>query len=194
MKIVGTLCCLHALPKLVCKIWWVNFDNQHWEDEEGDQKWKNSVEWKCPNYFCHFPQTHIPSDMCFPEHIIKKRSWASSWNKLQLCSYCWCGVTQKRFTSLALFYKIIKSFLLLLRLARERNIYQLLDEVGQNIVPCQWRADQLFVEAEQLDDIAHEQTIICRQFFTGHVVGSRSMKRKKNWHRMTMIFNQRSCN
>ena len=24
----------------------------------------------------------------------------------------------------------------------------------------------------QLDDIAHEQTIICRQFFAGHVVGS----------------------
>ena len=104
------------------------------------------------------------------------------------------GVTQKRFTSLALFYKIIKSFLLLLRLARERNIYQLLDEVGQNIVSCQWRADQLFVEAEQLDDIAHEQTIICRQFFAGHVVSSRPLKRKKNWHRMTMIFNQHSCN
>ena len=24
----------------------------------------------------------------------------------------------------------------------------------------------------QLDDIAHEQTIICRQLFTGHVVGA----------------------
>ena len=32
----------------------------------------------------------------------------------------------------------------------------------------------------QLDGIAHEQTIICRQLFAGHVVGSRSMKRKKN--------------
>ena len=32
----------------------------------------------------------------------------------------------------------------------------------------------------QLDGIAHEQTIICRQLFTGHVVGSRPMKRKKN--------------
>ena len=26
--------------------------------------------------------------------------------------------------------------------------YQLLDEVEQNIVICQWRADQLFAEAE----------------------------------------------
>ena len=36
----------------------------------------------------------------------------------------------------------------------------------------------------QLDDIAHEQTIICRQWFAGHVVGSRPMKRKKNLLRM----------
>ena len=32
----------------------------------------------------------------------------------------------------------------------------------------------------QLDDIAHEQTIICRQLFAGHMVGSRPMKKKKN--------------
>ena len=36
----------------------------------------------------------------------------------------------------------------------------------------------------QLDGIAHEQTIICRQLFAGHVVGSRPMKRKKNLLRM----------
>ena len=33
----------------------------------------------------------------------------------------------------------------------------------------------------QLDDIAHEQTITCRQLFAGHVVGFRPMKRKNNW-------------
>ena len=32
----------------------------------------------------------------------------------------------------------------------------------------------------QLDGIAHEQTIICRQLFAGHVVGSRPIKRNKN--------------
>ena len=32
----------------------------------------------------------------------------------------------------------------------------------------------------ELADIAHEQTIICRQLFTGHLVDSRPMKRKKN--------------
>ena len=36
----------------------------------------------------------------------------------------------------------------------------------------------------QLDGIAHEQTIICRQLFAGQVVGSRPMKRKKNLLRM----------
>ena len=38
VKIVGALCCLLALPMLVCKIWWVNCDNQHWEDQETGQK------------------------------------------------------------------------------------------------------------------------------------------------------------
>ena len=40
----------------------------------------------------------------------------------------------------------------------------------------------------QLDDIAHKQTIICRQLLVSHVVGFRSMKRKKNLHRMLISF------
>ena len=40
----------------------------------------------------------------------------------------------------------------------------------------------------QLDDIAHEQAIIFRQLFAGHVVGSRPMKRKKHLHRMIISF------
>ena len=40
---------------------------------------------------------------------------------------------------------------------------------------------------KQLDGIAHEQTIICRQLFAGHVVGSRPMKRKKNLLQMIII-------
>ena len=38
--------------------------------------------------------------------------------------------------------------------------------------------------AKSLDDIEYEQTIICRQLFTGHVVGSRPMKRENNLHRI----------
>ena len=37
---------------------------------------------------------------------------------------------------------------------------------------------------KQLNDTAHEHTIICRQLLAGHVVGSRPMKRKKHLHRM----------
>ena len=40
------------------------------------------------------------------------------------------------------------------------------------------------ISQTQLDDIAHEQTIIFRQLFAGHVLGSRPMKRTKNLHRM----------
>ena len=42
---------------------------------------------------------------------------------------------------------------------------------------------------KQLNDIALEHTIICRQLFAGHVVGSRPMKRKKHLHRMIMYVN-----
>ena len=36
----------------------------------------------------------------------------------------------------------------------------------------------------QLDGIAHKKTIICRQLFAGHVVGSWPVKREKNLLRM----------
>ena len=39
----------------------------------------------------------------------------------------------------------------------------------------------------KLEDIAHEQTIICRQLFAGHVVGCRPMKSKKNSQQMIII-------
>ena len=40
---------------------------------------------------------------------------------------------------------------------------------------------------KKLNDIAHEHTIICRQLFAGHVVGSRPMKRKKHLHRLIKL-------
>ena len=39
----------------------------------------------------------------------------------------------------------------------------------------------------KMGDIAHEQTIIWRQLFAGHVVGFRPIKNKKNLQRMIMI-------
>ena len=42
----------------------------------------------------------------------------------------------------------------------------------------------------QLDGIAHEQAIICKRLFAGHVMGSRPMKIKKNLFRMIIaLFN-----
>ena len=38
----------------------------------------------------------------------------------------------------------------------------------------------------QFDDIAHQQTIICRQLFSGHLVGFRPMTRKNSLYRMIM--------
>ena len=40
-------------------------------------------------------------------------------------------------------------------------------------------AQNIICSQTQWDGIAHEHTIICRQLFAGHVVGSRPMKRKK---------------
>ena len=51
-KLLGHFTVLFTLPMLVCKIWWVNCDKQHWEDEETlARSKKNSIQWKCPNYF-----------------------------------------------------------------------------------------------------------------------------------------------
>ena len=40
---------------------------------------------------------------------------------------------------------------------------------------------------KRVKEIAHEHTIICKQLFAGHVVGSRPMKRKKHLHRMIIL-------
>ena len=47
---------------------------------------------------------------------------------------------------------------------------------------------------KQLNDIAHEHTIICRQLFAGHLVGSRPMQGKKHLHRIIIIFTQPASN
>ena len=39
--------------------------------------------------------------------------------------------------------------------------------------------EQNICSKTHVDGITHEQTIICRQIFAGHVVGSRPMKRKE---------------
>ena len=46
----------------------------------------------------------------------------------------------------------------------------------------------LFVAKTDLDGITHEQIIICRQLFAGHVVGSQPMKMGEKIHRMINTF------
>ena len=51
-----------------------------------------------------------------------------------------------------------------------------------------WCTSRIIICSEiQLDDIAHEGTIICRKLFTDHMVGFRPMKRKKNLHQMMIV-------
>ena len=55
---------------------------------------------------------------------------------------------------------------------RKKSVVLFIDE--QNIICSQ----------TQLHDIAHEQTVICRQLFAGHMLGFRPMKRRKNLHQI----------
>ena len=53
----------------------------------------------------------------------------------------------------------------------------------ENVVPITLEQN-ILRRKTRLDGTTHEQTIICRQLFTGHVVDSRPMERKKKMHRM----------
>ena len=56
----------------------------------------------------------------------------------------------------------------------------------ENVVPIMH--EQIIICSKtRLDGTAHEQTIICRQLFAGHVVGCRPMEGKKKLHRMIML-------
>ena len=57
------------------------------------------------------------------------------------------------------------------------------NEQGASVVSSTHEQNSICSQ-KKMNDIAHEHTIICRQLFAGHVVGSRPMKRKKHLHRM----------
>ena len=48
-------------------------------------------------------------------------------------------------------------------------------------------SDKSVVSVTHEQDIICSKTLICGQLFAGHVVGSRSMKRKERIHRMIII-------
>ena len=54
-----------------------------------------------------------------------------------------------------------------------------------NVVPIA-HEQNIICSKTRLDGTTHEQTIICRQLFAGHVVDSRPIDRKEKMHRMIM--------
>ena len=56
-----------------------------------------------------------------------------------------------------------------------------INEQGASVVSSTHEQNSI-CSPKKLNDIAHDHTIICRQLFAGHVVGSLPMKRKKHLH------------
>ena len=52
---------------------------------------------------------------------------------------------------------------------------------------------RLICSKTRLEGTTHEQTIICRQLFAGHVMDSRPIEREEKTHRMIKPFNFFSC-
>ena len=62
-----------------------------------------------------------------------------------------------------------------------------INEQGASVVSFTHEQNSICSQ-KQLNDIAPEHTIICRQLFADHVVGSRLMKRKRHLHRMIIEY------
>ena len=52
LKSLGRFAVFASCPLIIGVQDLVNYDKQHWEDEETGQKQEDSIRWKCPNYFC----------------------------------------------------------------------------------------------------------------------------------------------
>ena len=57
-----------------------------------------------------------------------------------------------------------------------------------HVLEMKGRSNYNWLEHEQnsICSQKHEHSVICRQLFAGHVLGSRPMKRKKHLHRMVI--------
>ena len=60
----------------------------------------------------------------------------------------------------------------------------------ENVVPIAHEQNIIYSKT-RLDGTTHEQAIICRQLFAGHVVDSRPIEKKEKMHRMNEIYYQR---
>ena len=84
-----------------------------------------------------------------------------------------------------MFYHSIVEFVFFKEYLREAKRSAIFTQVGEKRGLI-YAGAEYYLQPTKLDDIAHEQTIICRQLFAGHVVGFRPMKRKNKMHRMIM--------
>ena len=57
----------------------------------------------------------------------------------------------------------------------------------ENVVPIT-HEQNIICSKTRLDGTTHEQIIICRQLFAGHVVDSWPIEGKKKTHRMIILF------
>ena len=90
-----------------------------------------------------------------------------------------------------LFYHSIKEFVFLMNILGKWSDLPFLCKSDRNkeISTVSFMHQKNIICSQTLlDGIAHEQTIICRQLFAGHVVDSWPMKRKKNLLQMIIIF------
>ena len=82
-----------------------------------------------------------------------------------------------------MFYHSITEFVFLMNILGKRSdlpFSRKSDRKKEKSTVSFTHVQNIICSQTQLDGIAHEQTIICRQLFAGHVVGSWPMKRKKN--------------
>ena len=90
-----------------------------------------------------------------------------------------------------MFYHSITEFVFLMNILGKRSdlpFSRKSDRKKEKSTVSFTHVQNIICSQTQLDGIAHEQTIICRQLFAGHVVGYQPMKRKKNLLRMIMLF------
>ena len=89
-----------------------------------------------------------------------------------------------------MFYHSITEFVFLMNILGKRSdlpFSRKSDRKKEKSTVSFTHVQNIICSQTQLDGFAHGQTIICRQLFAGHVVGSRPMKRKKNLLRMIII-------
>ena len=88
-----------------------------------------------------------------------------------------------------LFYHLITEFVFLMNILGKRSDLPFSRESDckkEKSTVSFMHVQNIICSQTQLDDIAHEKTIICRQLLAGLVVGSWPMKRKKNLLWMTI--------